>query len=535
MTSPTRSMNLIEHCRVVALCARSFATLILFALASVHHNAQAQDYVPQRVIASDATTGDRFGWSIAMLDSTAIVGAPRAMAGAGAAYVFQRQANNEWVELQKLGPAEAGHGAGFGWSIALIDSLAVVGAPYSTGGEGLLTGAAFVFRLGDDGRWEEETQLLPDASSDSAGFGWSVALAPAQLYDDTGSFGPVVFVGAPIAGGGTVHVYERSADGTWSQSAFGSPWGGDADRFGWAVSILATQAYAGSPGALRDDGLTGKAHGFVRDSTGWRLTAEILPPEGLPLHAFGSAVADRAWIGAPGGDEPDAEAGIVRFQGHIDPSDPDSFAAIPAQTFRAGNVNLGPSFGAAIAAGSRGPFCCGSMIVGAPADGAEGRALKMAGGAGFLVGPAGTLEPPTGFQGGGFGTSVTVSLGVFAVGAPGDSGTTSQVGELYFFTHPQELTSSEQPGTSGELRVEGPYPNPTDHETRVQLHLHAPARVTVSLFDAQGREQMTQDFGALVTGVHELVLDTRMLASGVYGYVVNVSEQVVRGTIVVVH
>lgn len=175
------------------------------------------------------------------------------------------------------------------------------------------------------------------------------------------------------------------------------------------------------------------------------------------------------------------------------------------------------------------------MIVGAPADGAEGRALRMAGGAGFLVGPAGTLEPPTDLQGGGFGTSVAVSLGVFAVGAPGDAGATSQIGELFLFTHPQELTSSEQPHTSGELRVEGPYPNPAGNEAQVRLHLDAPALVTMSLFDAQGREQMTQDFGALATGVHELVLDTRMLASGVYAYVVNVSEQVVRGTIVVVH
>lgn len=188
-----------------------------------------------------------------MLDSTAIVGAPSAMDGAGAAYVFQRQANNEWVELQKLVPADAGEGAAFGWSIALIDSLAIVGAPYATQNDGLLTGAAFEFRLRDDGTWEEESQLLPTASTDSAGFGWSVALAPAQFYDDTGAFGPVVFVGAPIAGGGAVHVFERSTDGTWTQSAFDSPWSGDGDRFGWSVSILAAQAYAGSPGALRDD------------------------------------------------------------------------------------------------------------------------------------------------------------------------------------------------------------------------------------------------------------------------------------------
>jgi hypothetical protein len=93
-----------------------------------------------KLTASDATSGDNFGWSVALYGPTAVVGAYDKKSGRGAAYVFGRSGSS-WPQEAKLTASDATSGDNFGWSVALYGSTAVVGAPFKNSG----TGAAYVF------------------------------------------------------------------------------------------------------------------------------------------------------------------------------------------------------------------------------------------------------------------------------------------------------------------------------------------------------------------------------------------------------
>ena len=69
--------------------------------------------------ASDAETGDRFGWSVAVDGDLAIVGArweDTGGANAGAAYLFRRDIGgaDNWGEIKKLTASDAAAGDQFG-------------------------------------------------------------------------------------------------------------------------------------------------------------------------------------------------------------------------------------------------------------------------------------------------------------------------------------------------------------------------------------------------------------------------------------
>jgi uncharacterized Fe-S cluster protein YjdI len=91
----------------------------------------------QKLTASDGRIFDLFGWSVAISDTTIVVGVPfKKIIGGndneGAAYVFNRH-GADWVETQKLTASDGGFGDLFGFSVAVSGSTVVVGAEDSQG------------------------------------------------------------------------------------------------------------------------------------------------------------------------------------------------------------------------------------------------------------------------------------------------------------------------------------------------------------------------------------------------------------------
>jgi hypothetical protein len=130
----------------------------------------------------DTAAGDRFASSVAISPdgSTVIAGAPD-HAGGGSAYVFG-ETSGSWSAVAELTGSDTAAGDGFGTSVGVGDSTAVVGAPGHGGG-----GAAYLFSTADG--WVTSTrQALDGAGAAGAGSGASVSLA-----------GSVVLVGEPDA------------------------------------------------------------------------------------------------------------------------------------------------------------------------------------------------------------------------------------------------------------------------------------------------------------------------------------------------
>ena len=107
----------------------------------VTYSSYGQDFVFEEKITSTATdrnTLDAFGSSVAVYDSIMVVGAPRNdrdasggsfISDAGAAYVYKRSATGEWILQEKLLSPNRKAFDHFGASVAVYGDFVIVGGP----------------------------------------------------------------------------------------------------------------------------------------------------------------------------------------------------------------------------------------------------------------------------------------------------------------------------------------------------------------------------------------------------------------------
>ena len=136
-----------------------------------------------KLLASDGAASDRFGWSVSLDGDTAVIGAygDDDMGGSsGSVYVFTRTGTS-WTQQAKLLASDGTNGNEFGWSVSLDSDTAVIGA-FS---KDTVRGAAYVFtRIGTS--WTQQAKLLASDGVASDRFGISVS-----LYGDTAVIGAI--------------------------------------------------------------------------------------------------------------------------------------------------------------------------------------------------------------------------------------------------------------------------------------------------------------------------------------------------------
>lgn len=140
--------------------------------------------------ASDGAALDRFGYSVAIRNDHAVVGAV-GDAPAGSAYVFFRSSGS-WSQQQKLNAAAAAANDGYGTSVAIDGLNILVGAPGADSGTSADSGKASLWIRTSQVQttWNESQQLSAGDSSAEDNFGVSVALSGANAIvgnylDDT--------------------------------------------------------------------------------------------------------------------------------------------------------------------------------------------------------------------------------------------------------------------------------------------------------------------------------------------------------------
>jgi hypothetical protein len=251
----------------------------------------------QKLAALDGEAEDRLGHSVAVWGDTAVVAAPwHSVDGKsyqGSVYVFVRSGTT-WSEQARLTASDGGAGDQFGTSVALYDHTVVVGVAHDTVDGNYDQGSAYVFvRSGTT--WSEQAHLIASDGALYDSFGWSVA-----AWNDT------VLVGAPgntVSGAyGSVYVYSRSGT-TWSQQARLTASDGERfDRFGWSVALSSDSALVGAyHDNVGDNGLQGSAYVFARTDTTWSEEAHLTASDGETSDQFGHSVAlgnDTALVGA---------------------------------------------------------------------------------------------------------------------------------------------------------------------------------------------------------------------------------------------
>jgi hypothetical protein len=310
------------------------------------------------VTAADAAAGDQFGSSVALSGTTALIGAPQRSTITGTAYVFGDSAGG-WTQQAELTASDGMAGDGFGYSVALSGTTALIGAPAAWNHEAS-GGTAYVFAPSSAG-WSQQAELTASDGATFSRFGWSVALS-----------GTTALIGTPNRNSGTggAYVFEGSG-GTWSQQATltgsdsvaGSGPGATGDGFGFSVAVSGATALIG---AVYHDNYQGGAYVFGEAGGAWSQQAELAPsdnPSGGA--AFGASVAlseTAALIGAPGHDNGTGAAYVFSDTSAQGPPNSPGPASAPSSSAGTGAVTSLPPSGSTGSSAARVKAALSSLL-----------------------------------------------------------------------------------------------------------------------------------------------------------------------------
>lgn len=285
----------------------------------------------QRIVSPDTLSGDYFGASVAFDGGRILVGASGEStcgSDSGAAYLYEEGVDGRFVQAARIEPENCKSGRFFGHAVALSgDHALVAGARNFLGGG--VPNPVYVFERSSDGTWEESARLYPDDEIGALGFGASISLDDSvavvtavgdpeggasgtvfvyeldssqqqwRLTDKIqrgGRFGDLVVidgdqlaVSAPAFGtaaNGGVFVYQRQADGTWAETG---RLGGFSDtrlRMDLDEDILVVGR------AESERKQRGRADVFHRSEEGrWEMVDTLHPISSYDYGAFGTDVS----------------------------------------------------------------------------------------------------------------------------------------------------------------------------------------------------------------------------------------------------
>ena len=234
--------------------------------------------------ASNAGSGDNFGYSVAVDGNVIVVGATGEDSNttgvtngdgqdntnddgnaddSGAVYVFKKDSNGNWVQDAYIKASNAGGGDSFGYSVSISGDIIAVGA---TGEDSNITsidntdgsassndgvndsGAVYVFKKDSSGNWIQDAYIKASNAGSGDNFGSSVAVdgdiivvgainedsGETTIYNTDGS----ASTNESASNAGAVYVFKRGSNGQWIQDAYlKASNAGLGDSFGRSVSI----------------------------------------------------------------------------------------------------------------------------------------------------------------------------------------------------------------------------------------------------------------------------------------------------------
>jgi len=280
-------------------------------LAVVMHRSAGGTWTREATLtAPDGVAFDRFGARVAVSGAVAVVAAPQAQGGKGAAYVFRRNSDATWAFVQRLQPSNASVGDNFGSSVCISGGVIAVGAPKDATGPNAGPGSVFVYGLASAGSYVQQAVLAASDGAIGDGFGHAAAVVNGFLV-----------VGAPFtdlpgtSNCGNAYVFRQLSPGTWTQRAKLSAATPARDaNFGRDVATDSQAIVVNAPG---EDG--GSAYAFQASGSNDAVSAPFrLVSNGVQTDdGFGCSVGvfnSRIAVGCVLDDVADrADAGSVRI------------------------------------------------------------------------------------------------------------------------------------------------------------------------------------------------------------------------------
>lgn len=203
-------------------------------------------------------------------------------------------------ELAKIVPGEVGELDRFGSSVAVVGSIALIGAPLDDE-HGEDSGSVYVVDLGTGealGKWTPSDGAAGDRFGVSVAMSGGYAFIGAELDDDRG------------VDSGSVYIFEMASGRQVAKLVAGD--GAKDDRFGGAVAAAGGRLLVGA----RHDGDHGEWSGsvYVFEVPSGVQIGKLLADDGLPDDNFGYSIAlqgSLALIGAPLTNLYDTDSGVA--------------------------------------------------------------------------------------------------------------------------------------------------------------------------------------------------------------------------------
>ena len=292
----------------------------------------------QKIVASDRAAGDKFGNSVSIYGDYIIVGASleredasggNTLNYAGSAYIYEKDVDGNWNEVQKIVASDRALFDHFGTSVAIFNDYAIIGAYFededATGNNTLAdSGSIYVFERDAEGVWNEVQKIVASDRESGAYFGYSVSVNGDYLIAGAYREDKDVAGGNSLSNAGAAYIFKRDAGGVWNevQKLVASDRGVE-DNFGFVVAIEEDFAIVS---AYREDedisgGNTlneaGAAYIFEKDVTGtWNEVRKLVASDRNANDEFGFSVSigeNYAIVGAQNEDD-DASGGNAMIQ-----------------------------------------------------------------------------------------------------------------------------------------------------------------------------------------------------------------------------
>jgi hypothetical protein len=230
-----------------------------------------------KLTASDGAANDYFGGSVGVSGTTAIVGAQYDDdngSNSGSAYLFDTTTG---AQLFKLTASDAAASVGFGGSVAISGTTAIVGAG-GDGDNGTNSGSAYLF---DTTTGAQSAKLTANDGALGDQLGYSVAISGttaivgAYQDDDNGS------------NSGSVYLFDTTTGAQLFKLTAGD--GAADDYFGLSVAISGSTGIVGAQ--WDDDNGTDSGSAYLFDTTTGAQIFKLTASDGAANDYFGQSVA----------------------------------------------------------------------------------------------------------------------------------------------------------------------------------------------------------------------------------------------------
>ena len=218
----------------------------------------------------DNQSEDRFGFDIDLRGGRLLVGAPKADANgtdSGAAYIFERN-SSVWVQTAKLSPSGLSAEDEFGYSVALQNDLAFVGAR-KRDGDGNATDAGIIYVFQFDGTsWVETIQINPPQNTNDQYFSSDLTINQ-----------DILAVSSPAEGEGYVYIYRIEGNGSSIPliSSLDLSEANSTDQNNLSISLSDGFAIIGIPGDSTFEQVGGGVLAFFNDAWQIKNLPNLLP------------------------------------------------------------------------------------------------------------------------------------------------------------------------------------------------------------------------------------------------------------------